>query len=208
MTSIGDAHHYPRIATKATLGGPDNEWRGCRALNKPCRRNHAGETPPHLPRKATFQGLQGDAFKKHTTCEALPPPNPKILGFHPKHKEDNEQPHDASTRGMASIDVTIIAQTGKGFPSAKLNAYYTGYESLLEQHLDHRSHTRLASTMSSSRPWPPASTRAFGSPTNQQSSRLPGVLRSSRRTSTTPRPVYDASCSRCGTPPMGMPSSN
>jgi hypothetical protein len=58
---------------------------------------------------------------------------------------------------MASTNVVVVAQTGKGFPSTKLTAYYTRYEPSPKQHPDRRPHTRLARATPSSRwtfKWP------------------------------------------------------
>jgi hypothetical protein len=113
----------------------------------------------------------------------------------------------------------------QGFPLDTTCCVLHEVRSLPEQHPDRCPHTRHASTTPSSRSWPPANTRAFGSPANQQSSHLPGpppryprsctrrasvpmlmrvgtaaAHRSSCRTGTTPRPARDAGRSRHGTP--------
>jgi hypothetical protein len=138
MMSIGDTLHHPRTTTEVNSGRPYNERRGCKARSKPWQRNHVGETPPHLLQIATCQGLQGNVFKKHMMHKARPPPDSKILGFHPEYLEDNGQPHDASRKGTSSKNINVVAQIGKGFPSAKLPAYYTGYKLSPEQHPDRR----------------------------------------------------------------------
>jgi hypothetical protein len=68
------------------------------------------------------------------------------LGFHPELVENKEKPHNAFMKGTTSRDVAVVAQTGKGFPSAKLTAYYTAYDIVvatpesLPQHMARQYH--------------------------------------------------------------------
>jgi hypothetical protein len=63
-----------------------------------------------------MSGTPRRCLQEEHDAGAPPPPDPKILGFHPEPVEDREQPHDAFRKGAASTDVAVVAQRARVSP--------------------------------------------------------------------------------------------